>query len=389
MPVTYTSLLRQREYRSLFVSFAALVAGSSLGGLALATLVDDETGSPLLTALSLFGPTLANVVGASTVMSLADSSRPRRTLVLVQLVATALAAGQLVPGMPITGRFVLIVSLGLVMSVAGGIRFGLLSEIVDDEHYATARSLMNVATGSMQIVGFASAAVLLRWFTPRELFAVDAALLLASTVVIALGVREHSTRPATRPGLRQTITTNTWLLRQRRLRPLLVNLWVPNGLVVGCEALFVPFAGDQAGYLFVAGALGMLAGDLSMGRLVSRPVRARLSSWLRLLLAAPFVPFVLGPSLPLAVTLVAVATIGYSGSLALQERLLQLTPGAVRGQVQGVEGAGRMTMQGIGAILAGGMAEVIPVGAAMTVCAVLSIGVTLATMRGVARAFAG
>ncbi len=385
--ITYSSLLRIREYRSLFLGFAALVAGSSLGGLALATLVEEQTGSPLLTALSLFGPTLANVIGASTVMSLADSSRPRRTIVTLQLMATALVAAQVVPGLPIWARFALLLTLGLVMSVAAGIRYALIAEVVDDEHYATARSLMNVATGSMQIVGFASAAVLLSWFTPRGLFVVDAVLLALSTVVIGVGVREHSTRLVARPSLRQTITTNGWLLRQGRLRPLLLNLWIPNGLIVGCEALFVPFAGGQAGYLFVAGAIGMLAGDLSMGRLAGRRTRARMSPWLRLLLAVPFVPFALGPPLPVAVALVAVATVGYSGTLALQEQLLRLTPEAVRGQVQGVESAGRMSMQGIGAVCAGSLAEVIPVGTAMSVCAVLSIVVTAVTMRGVRRAF--
>lgn len=264
MPTTCTALLRDREMRSLFVGFAALVVGSSLGGLALATLVDRETGSPLLTALSLFGPTLANVVGASTVMSLADSARPRRVLVRSQLLGALLVAGQLVPGIPLWSRFVLVVALGLVMSVAAGVRLGLVSEVVGDEQYAAARSLMNVATGSMQIVGFAAGAVLLRWFDPYELFAIDATLIALSALVIGTGVREHSTRPVSRPSLRQTVTTNAWLLRQRTLRPLLICLWVPNGLIVGCEALFVPYAGDRAGFLFVADALGMLAGDLAM-----------------------------------------------------------------------------------------------------------------------------
>ncbi|WP_286961217.1 hypothetical protein [Arsenicicoccus sp. UBA7492] len=386
MPLTYTTLLRNREMRALFTGFAALVAGSSLGGLALATLVDAETGSPLLTALSLFGPTLANVLGASTLMSLADSARPRRVLVGLQLVGTLLVAGQLVPGLPLVLRFVLLIALGLVMSVAGGIRLGLLSEVVGESRYATARSLMNVATGSMQILGFAAAAVLLPWLSPRELFLADVLLLLASTVVTAVGVREHSARPVRRPSLRQTVTTNAWLARQRRLRPLLVTSWVPNGLVVGCEALFVPYAGGAAGSLFVAGALGMLVGDLAMGRLVTRATRARLSPWLRLLLAAPFLAFVAEPALPVAAALVLLATVGYSGTLALQERLLELTPVEVRGQVQGVEGAGRMTTQGLCALLAGGLAEVMPVGAAMTTCAALSIVVTLSTLHGVTRA---
>ncbi len=45
-----------------------------------------------------------------------------------------------------------------------------------------------------------------------------------------------------------------------------------------------------------------------------------------------------------------------------------------------------MTTQGLCALLAGGLAEVVPVGAAMTACAALSIVVTLSTLRGVTRA---
>jgi hypothetical protein len=205
--------------------------------------------------------------------------------------------------------------------------------------------------------------------------------------VIATGVREHSARPVQRPSLHQTVRTNAWLLGRRRLRPLLVNLWVPNGLIVGCEALFVPYAGDRAGLLFVAGAVGMLLGDLTMGRFVSRERRAALSTVLRVLLAVPFLVFVLEPGPGLAVALVAVASVGYAGTLALQERLVHLTPEGIRGQVQGVEGAGRMTMQGVGAVLAGGLAEVLPVGTTMTCCAVASLVVTLTTARAVRRSF--
>ncbi len=386
-PTTYTELLAHREFRGLWASFAALVVGGSLGSLALATLVQAQTGSPLLTALSLFGPTLANVLGASTAMSLADSARPRRLLVRLQLLVALLVLAQALPIGPVAVRLGLIVLVGLLMSVAAGVRFGLVSEVVGDEHYATARSLMNVATGAMQVVGFASAAVLLTWFTPRQLFVVDAVLVAVSAAVVGRTVREHSARPSPRPSLAQTVRTNDWLLRQRRLRPLLLCLWLPNGLVVGCEALFVPYAGDRAGVLFVAGAAGMLAGDLATGRLVSREGRARLSPWLRALLAAPFLVFALHPGVPLAAALVALATVGYSGTLALQEQLLRLTPVAVRGQVQGVEGAGRMSLQGVSAVLAGAVAEVLPAGTTMTLLAGASLLVTLLSWRAVRRAF--
>ena len=71
------------------------------------------------------------------------------------------------------------------------------------------------------------------------------------------------------------------------LRPVYLALWVPNGLVVGCEALIVPFAGDGAGFLFAATAVGMLVGDVLMGRLVPPQWRDRLVEPARFLLAVP------------------------------------------------------------------------------------------------------
>ena len=64
-------------------------------------------------------------------------------------------------------------------------------------------------------------------------------------------------------------------LRSPVTRPLYIALWVPNGLIVGCESLFVPYGhagsgghGAVAGWLFAATAAGMMAGDLLVGRFV-------------------------------------------------------------------------------------------------------------------------
>ena len=80
---------------------------------------------------------------------------------------------------------------------------------------------------------------------------------------------------------------------------------LPNGLVVGCEALFVPYAGERAGWLLAAGAIGMMTGDLVVGRFLTAAARRRTSTPLRLLLAAPFLVFAFDPGIPLAAVLVA------------------------------------------------------------------------------------
>lgn len=384
---TYSALLRDREFRALFVSQSGMVLAGSMTSLALATLVDRETGSPLLTAMAMFGPMLANVLGASTAMSLADGHSPRRTLVVLHSLSVAGTLAQALPDLPIVVRFALLVALGLVMSVSAGIRTAVLSEVVGDMAYATARSLLNVTVGAMQIAGFALSALVVSLAGPSTAFLGGAGLVATSTLVLRLGIREHSARPAVRPGLAQTVRTNGWLLRQRDLRPLLICAWIPNGLVVGCEALFVPYAGDRAGLLFAAGAAGMLLGDLTMGRFATASQRAWLGPWVRLQLAVPFLLFALSPGLGLGLALVAVACFGYGGTLTLQERLLALTPLTVRGQVQGVEQAGRMAWQGLGALLAGGLAEVLPIGPTMAVMAAGSAAVTLLMLPAVRRAY--
>ena len=127
--------------------------------------------------------------------------------------------------------------------------------------------------------------------------------------------------------MQRSRAVNRLLLGSSTLRPVYLALWVPNGLVVGCEALIVPYAGRAAGYLFAATAVGMLAGDVLMGRVVPPPLRDRLVEPARLLLAVPWLAFFLQPSIPLACALAAVASVGYCASLPLQERLVTRTLG--------------------------------------------------------------
>ncbi|MFD3731223.1 MFS transporter [Streptomyces sp. NPDC058632] len=382
-PTGYRALLRNREFAGLYVGFTLTVAASTLSGFALGMLVDDRTGSPFLTAVSMYGATFATVLGALTLMSVADGHRPRRTLVALQCVSLAGVAAQAVPGLPLAVRFGLLLVLGFFQSLGTGTRLGLLAEVVPASTYALARSLMNVTSGGTAVLGFAVGAVLLRHLSPHEVFAVAAALTALGLVTVATTVREHSARtpdpvdPARRPGLRRTWATNVELLSHPGRRALLLNLWVPNGLIVGCEALFISYDPEHAGVLLAAGSAGMLLGDLAVGRLLTAERRRRCAFALRLLLAVPYLLFAAGPPTVVAAVAVFVAGAGFAATLPLQEQLLALTPDPVRGQVQGVESAGRMTWQGIGAALAGAVALYLTPGTTITVLAALSVAVTV------------
>jgi len=253
---------------------------------------------------------------------------------------------------------------------------------------------MNIAVGGMQIVGYGIGGLLLIAFTTTQLFLGAAGALLVAVLLLRLGLSDHPPRHAGESVVKRTREVNRRLLGSRVVRPIYLTLWVPNGLIVGCEALFVPFAGERAGYLFAVTAAGMLLGDVVVGRFLAVAVRDRLIGPLRLLLAVPYLGFFLVPSLPYAASLAFVASVGYSASLPLQERLVSHTDGQARGQVFGLQGTGLMVGQALGALLGGAVASALGVGPtaaahAMGAMAVASVVVSIALTPGLRRSRPG
>ncbi len=98
--------------------------------------------------------------------------------------------------------------------------------------------------------------------------------------------------------------------------------------------------------------------------------------------AAPYLVFALRPALALAVTIVVLASIGYSATLLLQQRLMALTPGELSGHALGLHSSGMLAMQGVGATLAGAVALRSSPAVAMAVLAAVSVAVTVSLAPG-------
>ncbi|WP_031169471.1 hypothetical protein [Streptomyces durhamensis] len=374
----YRSLFRTPEFTPLFLGSAAQTAAQTVGELALGTLVYRATGSPLLSAVSMFGPSLAQVLGASFLLSGADRLPPRTALGAIALVFAAGTAVQAVPGLPVGAVFGVVLVLGLVASLGGGVRWGLLNEVLDKGRYLPGRSLFNMMGGLLQIAGFATGGALLTAFSPRMCLLSAAGLYLLAALVLRLGLTARPPRAAGRPSAAATWRTNALLWSSRRRRLTYLGLWLPNGMVVGSESLYVAYAPHAAGTLFACGAFGMFAGDVAVGRLLPPAVRRRLATPLLLLLAAPYLVFCAHPPLPVAAVCVAVASVGFGASLLQQERLMELTPGELAGQALGLHSAGMLTLQGASATVAGTMAQLTSPAVGMTVMAAGSVCVTLA-----------
>ncbi|HEY3529535.1 MAG TPA: hypothetical protein VGK78_10315 [Nocardioides sp.] len=373
----YVGLFRHREFRALWTGNALGVAATTMASLSLGTLVYAQTGSAFLTAITMFGPSIVQVVGAGTLMSAADTAPPRLLLAGVSAVLTGALAGQVLFDLVPASRIVVVLVAAYVMSIGSGVRWGLLAQVLPAGDYVVARSAMNVSVGVMQIVGFATAGLVLQLVSVGQVFWLAAVLAGLSVPVTWFGIADHAPRRTGRTGITETWRGNRELLTTPSTAALMVALCVPNGLVAGCEALFVPYAGGAAAPLFVAAALGMLAGDVAMGRVLSPVGRRRSTAWLRIVLALPFLAFVWHPSVPLAAVLAGIACVGYAATLGQQELLVALTPAHLSGQVLGAESAARVTCQGLAAALAGTLAEVVGPSHTIVVLALASLVVSM------------
>ncbi|MFH9811832.1 MFS transporter [Streptomyces olivaceus] len=380
---TYTDLFRTPEFSPLFLSSSANIAAQTVSGLALGTLVFRATNSPLLSALSMFGPALAQVLGATFFLSGADRLPPRATLAGLALAFAAATSALALPGLPVWAMLAIVLAEGLIASLGGGVRWGLLTEILSKDGYLSGRSLFNMMSGVMQIAGYAAGGVLVAVLSPRLCLLIAAAL-YGTSAALALSLTRRPPRASGRPSVRATWSANARLWSAPARRHVYLALWIPNGLVVGCESLYVSYDPRAAGTLFAGAALGMLAGDVTVGRLLPPRLRPRLGIPLLVLLAAPYLVLFLRPPLPLTAVLVALASFGFGASLVQQERLVALTPDDLSGHALGLHSAGMLTMQGVAATAAGTVAQLTSPATAMTVMALASLTVTF-TLTAVSR----
>ncbi|MBD0711873.1 MFS transporter [Streptomyces sp. CBMA291] len=377
----YRDLFRTPEFTPLFLTGAAHSAAQTVAGLGLATLVYRVTGSPFLSALALFGPALAQLAGAVTLLSAADRLPPRAALGGIALFFAAATAVLAVPGLPTGAVFAILFAEGLAASLGGGVRYGLLDEILPRASYPLGRSIVNMATGVCQIAGFATGGLLVVLLSPRGAVLAGAGCYLLAALLARGGLGARPPRAGGRASVAETWRTNRRLCSTPALRRCYLALWVPNGLIVGCESLFVPYAPERAGLLFACGAFGMLVGDTAVGRFVPTRLRGRLRFPLQALLAAPFPLFALDPPLPLALGAVTVSAIGYGASLLHQERLMALVPEELSGHALGLHASGMLAFQGVSAALAGALAQLASPRTGMTLLAVASLAVTYVLAR--------
>ncbi|RPE29623.1 MFS transporter [Kitasatospora cineracea] len=369
---TYREVLGDPRFRLLFTTRTLGIVGDSLRITTLAVLIYAGTGSALLSAVAFGIGFLPQLLGSMLLGSLADSLRPRLLITAGYLLDATAAALLALVRMPVAASLLLVGAVAVLTPVFNGASGRLVAETLQGDAYVLGRSLTNVASSGAQLLGLAGGGVTVALLGPPGALLVAAGLHLANALAIRLRLPDlPPLRRATGSVLRQSLRGNGDLLRRTPVRRLLLAQWLPSAAVTGAESLVIAYAGARGfpaggyGFLLACLPVGMLVGDLLVGRFAAPATRERLVAPLAALMGLPLLVFALPVPLPLCAAALLAAGFGFAYALGLQRPFLDALPADAQGQAFTLLGSGNMTLQGIGPALFGTAATLTGTGPAM------------------------
>lgn len=381
---TYRQVLAEPLFRLIFLTRTVGIAGETLRITSLSVMVFAATGSPLLSALAFGAGFLPQLPGTMLLGALSDRLRPRPLIAGGFWVQWAAATILGLVRMPMLAALAVLAAVSVLTPVFSGATNRLVAQALSGDAYVLGRSLSNVAASGAQLLGLAAGGAVVAALGDRE------ALLLAGLLNAGCGVAVWLCLPdlptPDRVGDSGAVLAASWsgigvLLRNQGLWRMLVAQWLPPASLAGAESLVVAYAGGQHfaagvyGLLLACAPVGMLIGDLVVGRLVQPATRELLVVPLVAWLGLPLLLFATDPAIPLSAAALFAAGVGSAYALGLQRRFLDAVPSEHQGLAFGLLSSGMMTLQGLGPVALGTVAGFVGTGAAIAVAG----GVLLAT----------
>nr|WP_141997142.1 MFS transporter [Amycolatopsis cihanbeyliensis] len=386
--VSFGSVLAEREFRSLWFAELLSVCGDQLARVALAVLVFQRTNSAALTGLTYALTYIPTVLGGVLLASWGDRRSRRDVMVLTDLVRALLVGAMVLPGLPLWVLCVLVAVMTLFGGPFKAAQQAILPTVLKGERYTVGMALRNVTMQSAQVAGFAGGGLLVAAINPTMGLAVNAATFAVSGLVVRYGVRYHPpvAAPAVAAGWRSWLSSTTagarLVWRDTGLRTLVALNWLAGFYVVP-ETIAAPYAASlglgtaAVGWLMAADPIGSVLGGFLFGRWIPERVQVRVIGLLGIAAGVPLVLCLLHPGLVPSMVL-----FGLSGLLATGYNIqgvvqfMRRLPDAQRAQGSGLNSTGLVTVQGLGAAAAGGLAELI--GPAHTIAVAGAAGIVVA-----------
>ncbi|MFB7481047.1 MFS transporter [Streptomyces anulatus] len=377
---TYREVLAEPRFRLLFSTRAVAITADALRITTFSVLVFSSTGSALLSAVAFGIGFIPQLFGSLLLGSLADRLPPRALITGGYALTCATALLLALVRMPVAASLGVVALVSLATPLFHGASSRLVAQSLEGDAYVLGRSLNNIAGAGAQLIGLALGGAAVAALGPRRALAVSAVLYLGCALAIRIRL------PRLRPGefggppgsaggdggaVRASLRGAGLLLRGRTVRRLMLAQWLPVALVAGAEGIIVAYAGERrfapGWYAVLMGCLpvGMLVGDLLVGRFLRPPTRERLVVPLVALAGLPLMGFAAEPGVGVSSCLLLLSGLGYAYGLGLQRPFLDALPRDGQGQAFGLLGSGSMTLQGVGPVCLGAVAAVIGTGGAI------------------------
>ncbi|HEY0636881.1 MAG TPA: MFS transporter [Pseudonocardiaceae bacterium] len=356
-----------REFRALWAAEAQSVVGDQLAKVALSVVVYQRTGSAGLTALS-YAVMLLPALVAGPLLSWVADAFPRRAVMVGCALAQAVLVGLMaLPGTPVAALFGLIVVVQLVQAPYLAAQAATLPVVLTGEAYQAGQALRQITRQIGTLAGLAFGGMTVVLLGVPGALALDAATFVVAALVIRVWVADRPAPAATGDedgaprgsAVRQGIQV---IWGDPRLRALTALAWLA-GFAVVPEALMVPLAlsvgaGPTAvGWLLAIESLAMVIGAYLLVRLVSAHARQRLLGPLAVLTVLPLVGFAAGPGLAAVAALLALAGFFAAYQVTVSATFMELVPDDRRGQAYGIARSCLISVQGLGVLLGGLVAE--------------------------------
>jgi MFS family permease len=369
-------VLREREFRLLWLGQATSAFGSSLVPVALAFAVIDLTGSASALGLVLSAG-LASRICLLLLGGVVADRLPRRHVMLAADVLRATTQG-IVAALLLSGTahiwelLVLFALYGAGDSFFSPASTGLVPETVPPARLQQANALISLAQSTARISGPALAGVIVAGVGPGVAFAVDAATFVVSSCSLALLHLPVTVRSGERPGLLADLRSGWREITSRSWVWLMIMQFSLSSLLLAPYYVLGPFVAEHElggatawGAIGTCGALGAALGSALALRVT--PPRPLFTGCLSVSLCA-LAPALLARPFPTAV-IGAAATVGFGAAsfsdtlwfTALQERI----PPAALSRVSSYDWLGSLVLQPAGYVLAAPAAAAIGVGAAL------------------------
>jgi predicted MFS family arabinose efflux permease len=353
------------EFRALWASQSLSEAGDRLALIALTLLVYDRTRSPLLSALAYGAGFVPWAIGGPVLSGLGDRLPRREVMVACDLIRAALVTVMLLPGVPVAGLVALLYATTMAQAPFEAARSAILPDLFEGERYALAAAVMQTSFRVALLAGAAAAGITIAFVGARTALGVDAAIFVASALLVRFGTRA---RPAAarRPGPLEGLGEGARLvLGNRAIRTLMMLGWL-IALYSIPEGIAAPYAARlgggpaAAGLVIASGQAGAVLAAPVFTKTIGPLTRLRWMGPMAVCTCAVLPLTVFRPGLAISMAIFALSGTFAIYQITANTAFVDWVPDNRRAQAFGLASTGTVASQGTALMLAGAAAQVFP-----------------------------